>query len=100
MRNGAASGSGSLCSSSSTGTVHALLEDVRLGGRLRGQPAVHRSVVRAAADHVVGEAAPEQDEAGQRHDRKSGVEGTSVSVRVYHGGRRVLKKTQQQNKPD
>src|SRR3546814_3885228 len=69
MRNGAASGSGSLCSSSSTGTVHALLEDVRLGGRLRGQPAVHRSVVRAEADHVVGEADPEQEQAGQRQQR-------------------------------
>src|SRR3546814_12390601 len=70
MRNGAASGSGSLCSSSSTGTVHALLEDVRLGGRLRGQPAVHRSVVRAEADHVVGEADPEQEQAGQRQQQR------------------------------
>src|SRR3546814_8595135 len=70
MRNGAASGSGSLCSSSSTGTVHALLEDVRLGGRLRAQPAGHRSVVRAEADHVVGEADPEQEQAGQRQQQR------------------------------
>src|SRR3546814_15755649 len=69
MRNGAASGSGSLCSSSSTGTVHAPLEDARLGGRLRGPPAVHRSVVRADADPVVGyaDAAPEQADQRQHH---------------------------------
>src|SRR3546814_15331011 len=66
MRNGAASGSGSLRSSSSTGTVHALLEDVRVGGRLRGPPAVHRSVVRAEAAHGVGEAVPAQEQADQR----------------------------------
>src|SRR3546814_12299710 len=67
MRNGAASGSGSLCSSSSTGTVHALLEAVRMGGRLRAQPAGQRPVVRTDPEHVVGNADPAPAHERHRH---------------------------------
>src|SRR3546814_13106059 len=44
----------------------------------------------AAARHLYPDAP--KSTAVQRQDRKSVVQGTSVAVRVHHGGRRIIKK--------
>src|SRR3546814_14206572 len=79
----------------------------RGGGRVRGRfrtsgrdgtLAGSRRLSRLVALRVPAAAASRQGAARRSGDRKSVVEGKSVSVRVDLGGRRIMKKTKRQYK--